>query len=75
LDRVAEQALDGRHAVLVEPSATAKPRRSKGSKKLEADEGSNLGSDAYLMTTSQIRWRRAIVLREGQFSRAHTFAV
>ena len=37
--------------------------------------GSDLGSDAYLMTTSQIRWRRAIVPREDQFSRARTFAV
>ncbi len=35
----------------------------------------NFGSDAYLMTASRITRRRAIVLREGQFSRAHTFAV
>jgi ATP-dependent protease ClpP protease subunit len=35
----------------------------------------NLGSDACLMTASRIMLHRAIVLREGQFSRAHTFVV
>jgi hypothetical protein len=35
----------------------------------------NFGSDAYLMTALRITRCRAIVLREGQFSRAHTFAV
>src|ERR1700693_5820085 len=33
------------------------------------------GSDAYWMTASRIMLHRAIVLREGQFSRAHTFVV
>jgi hypothetical protein len=33
------------------------------------------GSDACLMTASRIMLHRAIVLREGQFSRAHTFVV
>jgi hypothetical protein len=34
-----------------------------------------IGSDACLMTASRIMLYRAIVLREGQFSRAHTFVV
>ena len=37
--------------------------------------GAILGSDACLMTASQIMLHRAIVLREGQFLRAHTFVV
>jgi hypothetical protein len=36
---------------------------------------SNVGSDACSMTASQIMLHRAIVLREGQFLRAHTFVV
>jgi hypothetical protein len=49
--------------------------RCESDPKLDADTGSNLGSDAYLMTASRIMLHRAIVLREGQFSRAHTFVV
>jgi hypothetical protein len=37
--------------------------------------GSIQGSDAYSMTALRITRCRAIVLREGQFSRDHTFAV
>jgi hypothetical protein len=37
--------------------------------------GSTLGSDAYLMTALRITRCRAIVLRGGRFSRAHTFVV
>jgi hypothetical protein len=43
--------------------------------KFDPVSASNFGSDAHLMTASRIMLHRAIVLREGQFSRAHTFVV
>ena len=62
-----------------EPAGGARGRRvtQRELKRVGWSRGSasKIGSDACLMTASRIMLHRAIVLREGQFSRAHTFVV